>query len=234
MFAGLENIQANPRRGWTALVSFTLQAAAVAAALAFPLMYPNSLPDALAPRRIFVPISSPEISSPVVNQHQDNSGATLSSPRSNVILVTSNPQFHFTSSGRDAVPTDELSFLPAGTGPPNLVAAPPMGNVLPPQVHPAVSTSPRISRSMQGYLIRRVEPRYPDVARTVGLEGAVHIRAVISTEGKIEQAQIISGSPLFSKAALDAIRQWRYRPYLLNDKPVEVETEITVNFYLRR
>ena len=233
MFAGLENVQANPRRGWTALVSFTLQAAAVAAALAFPLMYPNSLPDALAPRRIFVPISSPEISSPVVNQHQDNLGGTLSAPRSDVILVTSNPQFHFTSSGRDVVPTEVLSFLPAGTNPPNLVAAPPMGNVLPPQV-PAVPASPRISRSMQGYLIRRVEPTYPDVARTVGLEGAVQIKAIISTEGKIEQAHIIGGSPLFSKAALDAIRQWRYRPYLLNDKPVEVETEITVNFYLRR
>ena len=60
------------------------------------------------------------------------------------------------------------------------------------------------------------------------------IKAVISTEGKIEQAQIISGSPLLSNAAMDAIRQWRYRPYLLNDKPVEVETEITVNFALNR
>jgi protein TonB len=62
----------------------------------------------------------------------------------------------------------------------------------------------------------------------------VVIKAVISTEGKIEQAQIISGSPLLSNAAMDAIRQWRYRPYLLNDKPVEVETEITVNFALNR
>jgi len=66
------------------------------------------------------------------------------------------------------------------------------------------------------------------------MEGPVLIKAVISTEGKIEQAQVVSGSPLLSAAALDAIRQWRYRPYLLNDKPVEVETEITVNFYLRR
>jgi len=62
----------------------------------------------------------------------------------------------------------------------------------------------------------------------------VLIKAVISTEGNIEQAQVISGSPLLSKAALDAIRQWRYRSYLLNDKPVEVETEITVNFALTR
>ena len=85
---------------------------------------------------------------------------------------------------------------------------------------------------MQGYLLRRVEPIYPTMAKTVGVQGQVLIKAIISTEGKIEQAKVVSGSPLLSSAALDAIRQWLYRPYLLNDKPVEVETEITVNFYL--
>jgi len=87
---------------------------------------------------------------------------------------------------------------------------------------------------MQSYLIHRVEPRYPDIARVARVEGAVLIRAVISTDGRIEQAQVVNGSPLLSGAALDAIKQWRYRPYFLNDKPVEVETEITVNFYLTR
>jgi len=87
---------------------------------------------------------------------------------------------------------------------------------------------------MQSYLIHRVEPRYPDIARVARVEGAVLIRAVISADGRIEQAQVVNGSPLLSGAALDAIKQWRYRPYFLNDKPVEVETEITVNFYLTR
>ena len=87
---------------------------------------------------------------------------------------------------------------------------------------------------MQSYLIRRIEPTYPPIAKSAGVQGEVLIKAIISSEGKIEQAQVISGSPWLSRAALDAIRQWRYRPYLLNDKPVEVETEITVNFYLTR
>jgi len=60
------------------------------------------------------------------------------------------------------------------------------------------------------------------------------VRAVISPAGKIEQAQVISGSPLLSAAALQAIRQWKYRPYVLNGTPIEVETEITVNFVLQR
>ena len=99
-------------------------------------------------------------------------------------------------------------------------------------IRPIAAIPVRVSRSMQGYLLRRVEPIYPTMAKTVGVQGQVLIKAIISTEGKIEQAKVVSGSPLLSSAALDAIRQWLYRPYLLNDKPVEVETEITVNFYL--
>ncbi len=60
------------------------------------------------------------------------------------------------------------------------------------------------------------------------------IKALISRDGAIEHLQVVNGSPLLSKAAIDAIAQWRYRPYFLNDQPVEVETEITVNFYLHR
>ncbi|HTM36549.1 MAG TPA: TonB family protein [Terriglobales bacterium] len=231
MFAGLENVQANPRRGWTALVSFTLQAAAVAAALAIPLMYPNSLPDSFAHRRIFVPISSPEINRSEPTQQQENSGGSLNAPHNNAILVTNNG-FHFPRPGPEAAINEAPSLVLTGKAP-NVLAGAPIGTV-PLPARPAVEAPPRISRAMQGYLIRRVEPRYPDIARAIRLEGAVLIKAVISTEGNIEQAQVISGSPLLSKAALDAIRQWRYRPYLLNDKPVEVETEITVNFALTR
>ena len=60
------------------------------------------------------------------------------------------------------------------------------------------------------------------------------IKALISPNGRIEQAEVVSGSPLLSQAALEAIRQWKYRPYVLNGSPVEVETEITVNFVLSR
>ena len=234
MFAGLENVQANPRRGWTALASFTLQAAAVAAALAIPLMYPNSLPDALIPRRIFVPITSPDISTPEPNQHQDTTG-TVSVPHPFAMLVNSNPQFRFPRPGPDTGPTDPAPSLKTGSGGvPDVLLGSLVGTGLPPHVRATVEAPPRISRAMQGYLIRRVEPRYPSLAVTTGVQGAVLIKAVISTEGKIEQARVMSGSPLLSGAALEAIRQWRYRPYLLNDKPVEVETEITVNFYLNR
>ena len=231
MFAGLENVQANPGRGWTALVSFTLQAAAGAAALAIPLMYPNCLPDWLAHRPIFVPVSSPVISDTARPPHPgaSHAGPTLAS---RPISVTQEHAIHFTTThSNEGDLTDEpISAVDLGVGIPG--AGPDLGNGYVNVIHPTLAPPTRVSRAMQSYLIRRIEPTYPPIARAAGVQGEVLIKAIISTEGKIEQAQVISGSPWLSRAALDAIKQWRYRPYLLNDKPVEVETEITVNFYL--
>jgi protein TonB len=85
---------------------------------------------------------------------------------------------------------------------------------------------------MEGNLIYRVQPQYPTLARQARVQGIVLLRAVISKQGKIENVQVISGHPLLVKAAMDAVQQWRYRPYYLNSEPVEVETQVTVNFTL--
>jgi len=85
---------------------------------------------------------------------------------------------------------------------------------------------------MEGNLIYRVQPQYPPLARQARVQGIVVLRAVISRDGKIENLQVIGGHPLLVKSAMDAVRQWRYRPYYLNNEPVEVETQVTVNFTL--
>jgi len=85
---------------------------------------------------------------------------------------------------------------------------------------------------MEGNLIHRVQPEYPPLARQARVQGTVVLRAVISREGKIENLQVLNGHPLLVQAAMDAVRQWRYRPYYLNNEPVEVETQVTVNFTL--
>jgi protein TonB len=85
---------------------------------------------------------------------------------------------------------------------------------------------------MEGNLIHRVQPEYPLLARQARIQGTVVLRAIISREGRIEKLQVVSGHPLLAPAAIEAVRQWRYRPYLLNDQPVEVETQVTVNFTL--
>ena len=85
---------------------------------------------------------------------------------------------------------------------------------------------------MEGNLIYRVQPEYPALAKLAHIHGAVVLRAVISKQGTIENLQAVSGPPLLMKAAVDAVQQWRYRPYLLNGEPVEVDTQVTVNFVL--
>jgi periplasmic protein TonB len=85
---------------------------------------------------------------------------------------------------------------------------------------------------VEGNLIRRVQPVYPPLARTARIQGPVVLAAVISKAGAIENLRVLSGPPMLVKAALDAVSEWRYRPYILNNEPVEVETQITVNFTL--
>jgi protein TonB len=83
-------------------------------------------------------------------------------------------------------------------------------------------------------LMRRMQPVYPRPAIDARIQGTVTLRAIIGRDGAIHGLQALSGHPLLIPAAVDAVRQWRYRPYLLNGQPVEVETSVTVNFILNQ
>jgi len=85
---------------------------------------------------------------------------------------------------------------------------------------------------LQGSLIRRVEPVYPPMARAARIQGPVVLAAVISKDGTIENLRTLSGHPMLVSAAISAVSQWRYKPYILNDEAIEVDTQITVNFVL--
>src|SRR5690348_4258205 len=91
---------------------------------------------------------------------------------------------------------------------------------------------PRISHMMEGNLIRRVQPEYPALARSARIQGQVVLSAVISREGNIENLRVLIGHPMLVRAAIEAVSKWRYKPYILNNEPVEVETQVTVNFSL--
>lgn len=107
----------------------------------------------------------------------------------------------------------------------NLSAVPKFAPVQPQRV--------RISQGVtKGLLIRRVEPTYPPLARSARVQGEVVLSAIISVTGEIENLQLVSGHPMLVPSALAAVKQWRYKPYLLNGQPTEVETTITVIFTL--
>lgn len=158
-----------------------------------------------------------------------------------------NPFLHFTqirpisnirpANGPEDVPTvdfEGISGLGLGSGdavaslqpvePPHFVPPPPR------EKHPVKLSEGVVAAQ----LVSRVEPRYPPLALEMRLSGTMVLRAIISRDGRIESLEVVSGSPFFAQTALDAVRQWRYRPTLLDGEPVEVETTITVEFKLRR
>jgi periplasmic protein TonB len=127
------------------------------------------------------------------------------------------------------------AFIGAGTG---LAAQQaqdqanaPAGTEQAPQ--PAVPVRVRVSQGVsQGLLITKVQPKYPKKARKKGIQGTVVLHALISKAGDIATVELVSGDPLLAPAAIDAVKQWKYKPYLLQGKPVDVDTQIVVNFTL--
>jgi protein TonB len=102
-----------------------------------------------------------------------------------------------------------------------------------PKFVPVTPQRVRISQGVtKGLLIHRVEPTYPPLARSARVQGEVLLSAVIDANGQIQNLQLVSGHPMLVPSALEAVKKWRYKPYLLNGAPVEVETMITVIFSL--
>ncbi|MHB8216073.1 MAG: TonB family protein [Candidatus Sulfotelmatobacter sp.] len=125
-------------------------------------------------------------------------------------------------------PPSMAGIAPAGNGGglPNLMDT---QSQAPTPVLQTVTVSQGVS---QGLLVKKVQPKYPPSALRLRVEGGVQLLATISKNGDISAVRILSGDTQLSHAAVDAVKQWKYKPYLLNGEPVEIQTQITVNFKL--
>lgn len=105
-----------------------------------------------------------------------------------------------------------------------------------PTTVPTLAPPPKVVRVSSGVsagmLIRRIQPNYPPLARQARVQGSVLLEATISENGDIVDLHVVSGHPMLVAAAVEAVKQWRYRPYLLNGQPVSVQTQVQVNFRL--
>ncbi|MBV9183588.1 MAG: energy transducer TonB [Acidobacteria bacterium] len=232
MFSPIEAFTPGPGGRWTALVGFTLQFAALSALLVLPMLSPR-LPEALTRPRIFVPLASP---APLRVVHETSRPGR--DWRLDRLVVVSRP---FTFARQTEQNPREQTVVPPGyaslareQADGRAVYESLLDGVARPMPGPPASRPTRTSLVMEGNLLERIAPQYPTMAKQMGIQGTVLIRAEINREGRIEQAEVISGHPWLSAAALNAVRQWKYRPYYLNGEAVEVETEITVNFVLNR
>ncbi|HUO60506.1 MAG TPA: energy transducer TonB [Candidatus Acidoferrales bacterium] len=240
MFDTLDTTIQNPRSAWTTAASFSLQTFGVGVLLLIPLIYTDALPvlrndkfQLLPPPHGRRETITKIISAEIQKSSTEFAEGRLIEPR-RIPLTTKQIVDKVLGSGSESGPPS--IGIPSGTGESqnawmNAIVAVPD----PPRPAPApnvTSRTMRVSSLELGALVRKVEPVYPASARMARIQGPVKLHAVIDTAGRITSLQVLSGHPLLVSAAMDAVRQWRYRSYLLNGEPVPVETEITVNFNL--
>jgi len=218
-------------RGWATTASFSLQALVLAALVVLPSLYPEVMAlHRAAP--VSVPIYSEPLPQVIPRESTQASGGSAEFVHSTPVSTVPDSGVHYgpvqQQADVDPVPAPNL---PIGNHS-NLTATALNGNRIAIPKPPAESRPVRISTMNAGDLIHQVQPVYPQIAKIARTEGAVTLTAIISKSGEIESLHVVSGHPLLVTAAWDAVRQWRYRPYVLNGEPVEVETQITVNFKL--
>lgn len=224
------------RRSWMTLTSFGLQAAAVGLLLMIPLLQTVGLP---AVHTVSTPVSlgRPD-PGPAPNPEGRRTRSVQIIPFAGRIVAPGRMSIGIPKGGENDTPAlggggDRIGDGLFPIGAPSGLPLPISGTrpVMPAAPVPSIRTF-RKSTILEGSLIRRVQPLYPPLARMARIQGPVVVAAVISKEGVMERVQPISGHPMLIPAAVDAVSQWRYKPYILNGEAIVVETQITVNFVL--
>ena len=216
------------QRQWSTAAAASLEALVLSVLAVYPLLHPAALPQ----------ITSPRAPAPIFSATQPEPAHTGASSQSNALVLTTESLLRQPTAippriapGSDvAPPSNVLPQCTINCMPNGILIG--MGNALPPVAPPRPASKAIISKLDAGEILRRVEPAYPPLARTARIQGNVVLRAMISRSGEIENLQVISGHPMLVQAAIEAVRQWKFRPYLLNGSAVEVETQITVRFVL--
>ncbi|HEY8671890.1 MAG TPA: energy transducer TonB [Terriglobales bacterium] len=223
------------KRGKTTFFSFVLEAVIVGVMVLIPLLFTEALPHAQLMMSLVAPPPPPPPPPPpavvhVVKQVQtDIINNQLRTP-------TKIPKKVEMIKEEEAPPpvSGVVGGVPGGVpgGSMNGVMGGIIGNT--PIAVPKVAVSRvRVSQGVTaGLVIHKVQPNYPPLAKTARVQGTVQLAAIIGKDGTIQNLHVVSGHPLLTQAALDAVRQWRYKPYILNGEPVEVDTTIAVNFTL--
>jgi periplasmic protein TonB len=234
--------RARRQRRKALLASMVLELIILAALLLAPFASPSPLPSRLK----FVPTVPyrnlpPAAGRTLVSPHNYGVFPPTNTPRLQWFARNAHPvQASSTAGPSDAeapsfgpgVPggTEASPGVPGGTGDTSPNIAPLVQPVRPPQERPIWKDQ----LVQEALLVNRVVPVYPELARQMRIEGTVRLQAVIGRDGAVQSLEILSGQPMLARAAIAAVREWRYRPTLLRGEPVEVETFITVIFTLTR
>jgi protein TonB len=214
-------------------ISIVLQSLALVALVLFPLLSKGeriSLKNA-TPIPPYAPIGNPHHAPSDPPRHPSVPCYFCPLPSAPSSVPAREPNF---SPEPDGAAGDSIPGLPQTPGVTGGYTPPITRPALPPEEKtPEIKERRKVSEMVQmAQLITRVEPKYPPLAIQTHREGRVELHALISTAGTIESLEVISGDPFFIQSALVAVREWRYRPTILNGRPIEVDTRITVIYTL--
>jgi len=231
-------------RGWTSIVSFLIQFMIIGVMVLIPLIFTEALPKSIQLGFLVAPPPPPPPPPPAAAPVKIVKVIQTDIVNGQLRTPTKIPQKVQMIKEEEAPPPMASNGGVVG-GVPGGIPGGQLGGVIGsvisssnslaavPKFIPATPTRVRISGGVtKGMLIHREEPTYPTLARAARVQGDVVLSAIIDTNGQITNLQLVSGHPMLVPAALAAVKQWRYKPYLLNGQPVEVETTITVIFTL--
>ncbi len=220
---------------WATGASFTFQALVVGLLFVVSLFQPKALPNLQVRTLLYAPppvaALRKSVAPPKLSKTREQDTARLRAP-------SRIPEQIFMPKQEEAPPPPPPEGEVAGGIPGGVVGGTlgGTGQSMLPKVVPRDPVAPtkKLTSSgvVQGNLVHQVKPEYPALARRDHIEGVVVMLAVIDKDGYVRDLRVQSGSPLLAQAAIDAVKQWRYKPYFLNGQPVEVDTRIIINFTL--
>lgn len=236
--------QERTRRKFAAVLSFTFQCLLIGVLLVVPLMFTEELPRQQLLTFLEAPPPPPpppaaEAVAKVVRQIQSDllAGGKLRTPSripEKVQMIREEeappplPMGGVVGGVPGGIPGGQLGGVIGG-----IVNQTSSLAALPKLAVPAPAKRIRVSQGVtKGLLIQKIEPKYPPLALAARIQGQVLLKAIIGKSGEIKELELLSGHPMLAPAAIEAVRQWHYRPFLLNGEPVEVDTTVTVNFQL--
>ncbi|MGA2538068.1 MAG: energy transducer TonB [Terracidiphilus sp.] len=219
-------------RGWM-FAAFAINSTILLALILIPLVYPEALPR-MAMAFLMETPPPPPAASPAPPRQLPHSALAASNTTENPFTMPRTiPRTITILPGPEPTGLTNVASLDASAGVPGAISNSFGSQPAPRVIHPEVKGPAHLPSAIAaGLLLRKVIPQYPAIAKAMHVEGTVVLAATISKDGRIINLHVVSGPAVLQQAALDAVSSWRYRPYLLNGEPVDVETTINVIFTL--
>lgn len=228
-----------PRNPWATVASLIFQSLLLMTLVVVPLFHPALVPKWEMVTKLYLPPAPAaggkvtKFQAPKPNSTHTSTSIVIPAPV-HIMPKAAPPPVDITGEQTGGVPGGVVGGVTGGVLS-DMLGGPRTMPPLPKTPQPTPVRRIRVASGVaEANLIHDVSPQYPPEAGRERIEGTVVLLAAIGSDGTVQDVQIVSGLPILAQAAIEAVKQWRYKPYLLNGVPVEIDSRITINFTLSR